>query len=728
MLARCPCSRLVHSFLLVQTRYASHSTTLSSNATRAPRTSPSVNLALAAKVKRLALHPRNASDPTADVFNSTLVRIKQALKEKDAHIVLEYWKYLKDKNLLHFLGSSQLEPMSRLILTAFVPARQSTQSAKPWSPMEQELVEDVAVVAAAGRSPELLTSTILFHIQQGNPQAAIDLYSKFRKLEVQAGRDNPAFSNDTKLLAPTPVPPSLARLPPLLAVIAAYAKLNSFQGAMKTYLEHPLPLNTLATRKFSANLAFDPALQSQVAAWIKRFDVARWVSQPPMLSRHVARCAHTRNLNRLQQLYQGILSGITGPDAYIAADVSQQTETKFMSMTETCWSAFLVGFLQCLEKNHAAQVWDDMTSLGVQPGVSTWTALLDTYGHLGAVDEALSAWDMMHNQGVNPDGLTYRALISILFNARKPDDAMQIFRMFQDNLQKTCKPDQLLSVYNTVLNGLLLVGRYEAASTVLEMMRSGSPKPDIISYNTFLAYHARRLNFKALALVIEDMVAAGMRADVFSFSTILSALLKAGREDAPEMILRLMRKQGVQPNVTIFSAIIDQQMREGGEHNLRAVTKMLDEMEKDPDLKPNEVTYTSILMGWYRGHWLDSKQAEEWRKDIARRMEEADIKFTLPAYHTLLKACLNYPHPEGLDAALAYYREMQERRMPFTQLTWYILLAGLILRDEWSLANEMVGEMQKSKVQVNKQIMKLVDSIRKGPARMHNSQPAEYVQ
>jgi hypothetical protein len=170
---------------------------------------------------------------------------------------------------------------------------------------------------------------------------------------------------------------------------------------------------------------------------------------------------------------------------------------------------------------------------------------------------------------------------------------------------------------------------------------------------------------------------------------MLSAMLKAGRDDAPEMLLSIMQKQGVRPNAATFSAIIDRQMLKQSEKDLQAAVRILDHMERDENSRPNDVTYCSILVGLYRGQWLSVEQAEEWRKDIVKRMEQRGIEINLPTYHTLIKACLEYPHPEGLQHALEYYHEMVRRKVPLVQTTWYILLAGLLQRGNGQLRRNL---------------------------------------
>jgi len=183
---------------------------------------------------------------------------------------------------------------------------------------------------------------------------------------------------------------------------------------------------------------------------------------------------------------------------------------------------------------------------------------------------------------------------------------------------------------------------------------------------------------------------------VFTYTTILSALLKAGKTDAAEIVLTLMDKQGLKRNVALYTALIDHQLREGGERNFKAAMKMLEMMENDPQNPPNEITYTSVLSGLYRLPWMEPEEVTKWEADIMKRIRQRGLSLGLPTYHLLMKACLLYPHENGVHQALAYLEEMKRREIPIINKTWYILLAGLLSRGEWDTADKLVVEMYAS--------------------------------
>ncbi|KAF9462125.1 hypothetical protein BDZ94DRAFT_1166391 [Collybia nuda] len=563
---------------------------------------------------------------------------------------------------------------------------------------------------------------MLAHIQRDNPDDVIRLYRKF--MDMIGDRDK-KFVEDTAGSLEKQQHSFLAidersntfnhpsgRVQLLLAVITACAAHVSFQKALEMCLVTPIRFHAYTTQAFTRKLDFNPSLQQRVRIFVKRLNTARLVARPPSLSKQITNLSTPKGFKVLQSLYQDIISGLSGAEAYIAADPSAITSTKPISMTEVGWTSFLVAFLKLNRRDLASKIWSDMAHFGVKPGISMWTALIDAYDSKRAVDESLAAWNMMLAQGLKPDGLTYRAMISTLFHGGRPEDAMKMFQTFRKELLLSCPAPHALSVYNTVLHGLLYAGHPGEADVVLRSMEVKGPTPDVVSYNTFLAYHGRRGDFKALAVVVTKMASMKLTGDVFSFSTILSALLKVGREDAPEMMLGIMEKQGVRPNVATYTAIIDHQMRERQEKNLQAAVRMLGRMEQDAELHPNEVTYTSILAGLYRGQWLPVEKAEEWRVDIVDRMKKRGIQFTLPTYHILIKACLEYPHSDGLNGALMYYRDMVERKVPLVNTTWYILFAGLLQRGEWKIADELIEDMFETDLQPTGALLELVSKIK----------------
>ncbi|KAG1749882.1 uncharacterized protein EDB91DRAFT_1110194 [Suillus paluster] len=637
------------------------------------------------------------SDPDINFFDEKVVELRLSLKAGDIARVGELWSQLEDRKLLRLLGRELRgfsERAARLC---------PTDSTEAWDADGRSVIEDIAVAAACEGAVNALTACMITHIKRGDSQAALDLYRRFLAHSSNQSASEPLPStlgedvDDANGLALNILGDQLSHQPSfslVLAAIAAHALEDSFEGALKIMLENPVRVNQSTQKEFMASFD-DISFREKVQSYVRRLDIARLISRHHSLSTHITNLAGNQDLSRIEKLYRAIIDGLYGSEPYLAAHDSQKSSQKPVVVQEINWAAFLTGFLRCHRRDLAEKLWHDMVKHGIQPGVITWTALLDGFDSMGEADAASTSWDNMISQGIRPGILTYRAVISTLFNARKPDDAIEKFAEFKQGLANGSLPDteDALSVYNTVLHGLLNNGRPGDADALLQNLRQKGPKPDIVSYNTFLRHHGRRGEFRAVSVLLECLREDGLTGDAFTFSSVLSALLKVGRTDATDLVLSLMKKQNVEPNVAVFSAIIDQQLREPSEQGLRTAMELLQKMETNPDAQPNDVTYTGVLASLHRRVWPDTALAEECKRYVLKRMKERNIRSNRVTYHILIKACLENPEAEGLRGALGYYREMANRKVPMNYDTWYILLHGLISREEWAVADEMVEDL-----------------------------------
>lgn len=635
------------------------------------------------------------SDPDINFFDEKVVELRLALKAGDVARVGDLWSQLEDRKLLRLLGRELRGFSERAAHLS------PTDNTEPWDPDERKVIEGMAIVAAYVGAPNALAACMITHIKRGDSQAALDLYTRFLVHSSNQTANEPLPSGedvkDANGLALNILGDQLPHQPSfslVLAAIAAHALDNSFEGALNIMLENPVRINQAAQKEFLASFD-DVSFRAKVQGFVLRLDIARLVSRHHSLGIHITNLADNQDLPRIEKLYRAVIDGLHGPEPYLAAHDYQNSSQRPVVVQEISWAAFLTGFLRCHRQDLAENLWNDMLRCGIQPGVVTWTALLDGFDSMGEADAACGSWDNMISQGIQPGILTYRAVISTLFNARRPDDAIEKFAKFKQELAKGSSPDteDALHVYNTVLHGLLNNGRPGDADALLQSLRQKGPKPDIVSYNTFLRHHGRRGEFRAVSVLLERLREDGLTGDAFTFSSVLSALLKVGRTDATDLILNLMKKQNVEPNVAIFSAIIDQQLREQTEQGLRAAMALLQKMETNPDAQPNDVTYTGVLASLHRWASPNTALAEECKKYVFKKMKERNIQPNRVTYHILIKACLENPEPEGLRGALGYYREMANRKISMNYDTWYVLLHGLISREEWAVADEMVEEL-----------------------------------
>lgn len=647
-----------------------------------------------------------APDENINVFNTTATKLRSALKAGDILIASKYWSSLEEKGLLPILGVALVEGYSKLVTNLIPVNNQSTV----WTDAERAAAEKIAIgTATIGKATGALSACMLNNIRRGDPDAALELYTKYLSLseglvsgntmseEVEPDKGPHDQDNTLGLsVLDKTITYSAGRSQVLLMAIAAHAMKDSFTDAVRTYLQTSVRISQNSLKAKSNALAFDPALQAKVELYIPRLHIARLIANPLSFSHHVGNLVNAHAVDRLKKDYNAILQAISEPGAFAVLHPDALTAVKPILFEETSWGCFLTAFLRIRREDLAEKLWDDMVAHNVVPGVITWTALFDGYDSLGKVEETLAGWKTMLSQGVKPNAFTYRALISVLCTARRPDDALKILKEFEEKVSnKSTSSDKSSPLYNTLIHGLLTNSREDDAFSVLQKMQDQGPKPNLVSYNTFLRYFGRKGDFKGLGLILERLTTDGLIGDTYTFTTILSALLKAGREDAEEITFNLIKKQNVAPDIGFYTAIIDHQVRLKDPKNLKVALNILKRMEQDPEVHMNVVPYTSILAGIYRVHWLEPEVANECAEYVVSRMNGRRIRPNRVTYHILISASLENRQPEGLRNALALYREMRKRGIKMANDTWFVLLNGLVERGEWAMANELVGDLRK---------------------------------
>jgi pentatricopeptide repeat protein len=692
-----------------------------------------------------------------DRYNEIIADIRCALDARQRpKELLELWKQLDKLNVFHTLGHVQLAPLSTLMIETFLGNTSKTVKNKAMrkenkgkgqnldedgkagmiglEPSLKTMVKKIAFLAARNDSWDAIVALMRYYIKEGDTKTVLILYDKFMSLvgdknlkmdqELQGeggirdeeevervGETKNLLVTDSELKSRRPPLIYAGRVHLLTAVVIAHIMNGSFKEALGVCLATVVQLDETQTKAFIAQaLSHDSNLRAKLNQALEQITVACLISRPAAFVYHVTRLGALKEGRSLEQLYNVIKAGLGGREAFLVADPSLVTESKTIALTAVGWNALLSALLKCEKKDIAGQLWDDMTTFGAPPGISMWTALIDAYGQIHAADDALATWNMMRQQGIEPDTLAYRAIISTLFKGRRPKDAMVMFEAYR--VLPVEEGPHRLSLYNSVLHGLCASYDGEAEALRLrEIMETEGPKPDLITYNTLINFYGRRQQFQGIAATLRAMQLAGFDGDVFTYTTILSALLKAGKRDGAELVLALMDKQGVKKSAALYTSLIDDQLRQGGESNFQAAMQMLASMEKNPHSPPTEITYTSMLRALYSLSWMDPDELQRTEANILQRMRHRKMSLSLPAYHHLLKACLVYPHGNGVEQAMAYYEEMKRREIPIINRTWYILLAGLINKGEWGIASKLVEELYTSGIHPKGPLLDLVHQI-----------------
>ncbi|KAI0080284.1 hypothetical protein K474DRAFT_1637905 [Panus rudis PR-1116 ss-1] len=664
------------------------------------------------KIPPLPEAARALSAADADTFNAIIPSLQNAIVTGDMKKASSIWFRLSPK-MIEALGPPSLDTFSRSIASWCKHHVNGKIDMQTWHG-----VEVISLATASGGYPEGLIELMLLHIGRHNSEAVLKLYGRYffhvqesnafisDAEEGEGEQPSEQLESSSLSLEEREEQMVVSHLPfvhtaVLLSAVTAFAMQNRFRDALRTTLQTRTRITPTNLKGFLRRLPPDSPLREQVSQYATQIDLARLLKRRFSLSTHLANLARDRADKSLATLYTNIVRELSSPNSFVTLNPTKVGSSVPFLAPDNLWASFLTAFLRVRRLDLAERVWDDMARLGVISDAAVWTALLDGYTEMGPsmVDRALASWNLMREQGITPEPLTYRALINGLFLAGEINTAKRYFEEFQRERSKLAnvQDSTVLLVYNTVLHGLLFNSKEDEAQELLQRMRDHGPHPDIVSFNTFMRYYSRKDDLRSIASILQMIDAEGLAGDAFTFSTLLRVLLKV-RKDAMEMVFKLMEKQGVKPNAALYTGIIDHLLQQDNAEDVVAAMELLTKMEQDAsgEITPNQITYTNILTRILRATWLDPGRVEEYESDILRRMKERNITPTRVMYNLLIKASLDNPEPQGLHNALRYYRDMMAQRVLPSGDTWYNLLHGVVRRGEWSLAHELVDEMDRT--------------------------------
>ncbi|KAH8835273.1 hypothetical protein DL96DRAFT_1573579 [Flagelloscypha sp. PMI_526] len=655
---------------------------------------------------------RAARENGAQAFNEHAPRVLHAIRSLQAGPLQFNWAALKQNELI----SSPRHPFLHEYSNAI---QEQYRNGQPdyWDPRMHDLLQDIAVHAAVYRCTNGLEVCLLWLIRTRNFTLVKELYGRFmhglgeneswEDDEDDSSREDQGLAGmtlHTRQSSGFLVP---GRVNILLALIAAHAGENDFAGAFRICLQTTTRFTPSFTTPFIRSLSYDQPFQARVSTFVERLVVARLLSFPSELQRLLQTLQKPGSDQALERLYQNVIQGMTGEDAYISASDSL---SRTVTMPHEAWAFFLKAFIRAGRQDLAGKLWTDMNTFGIPRSATIWTAALEGYVETKRALEATTLVKVMEQQGVVFNHRAYMVAIGAYYQAKQRFEAWALFQKFLRQSNPRPNQQEVLDVTNTVIRGVLRMNQTKEAEDLLSSLRKSGPAPDTLTYNILLAHYARRQDFHALGRLVGEMASEDISWDVHTFSTILNALEAAGRPDATDMVIQMMRRQNVRPTTATVTAIIEQQLKEQKEANLQTAWKLFTMMEQDPELKPKESTYSVMLNGILRGHWLPRDVAIRYRGEILGRMRRDRIVRTNETY-------------QGPAEAMSYLRQMEAGRLVISVQTWRVLLYGLENFKAWPEALEVVGKLEKSKKYMSPSLTLKVEKIKKHA----EGQPAAYM-
>jgi pentatricopeptide repeat protein len=285
-------------------------------------------------------------------------------------------------------------------------------------------------------------------------------------------------------------------------------------------------------------------------------------------------------------------------------------------------------------------------------------------------------------------------------------------------------------VFNSFINLLLLQPRGEGTALALSLFEylASSENPyhlDIVTINTVLRHHAGLKDTKAMLNILERLPSMGdpkspLKPDVITYTTVIDGLLSAENRKLANHLLGNMQDAGIQPSMHTYSLLIADLANTGMRHHLLAAEQMITSMT-EAGMKPNEVTWTSLVGGYFKGGYT----TDAW--STLARMRVLKVPFNRVTFNMILRWCagsasvqmegpiLRYintalrmsskpqrktDQSRGQNLCLDILDAMQAAHIRPNEDSWFLALDGLMRARKWNEAFAVSEEMKRKRFDV----------------------------
>ncbi|ANB11267.1 Pentatricopeptide repeat-containing protein [Sugiyamaella lignohabitans] len=231
-------------------------------------------------------------------------------------------------------------------------------------------------------------------------------------------------------------------------------------------------------------------------------------------------------------------------------------------LPESVYARFISCFAESTRVKDAFEVWNHMIEHEVEPTILSWNSLLRA-GALSRVDKTevfTKLWGEMVESGVKPNSESFRSLIDFCFRTGKPEQALQVLDRIQEGKEEGVTVT--LTMFNTVLDGLLRLGKVTEAEGLLREGLTQGYSPNVVTYNYFIRSYIQLGQFEKANAIVQEMIAANVRPDISTYTNIIDSVFKQARKqgfDPQQQIYDLfveMGREGIKTNAISITAII----------------------------------------------------------------------------------------------------------------------------------------------------------------------------
>ncbi|BBH00650.1 Pentatricopeptide repeat superfamily protein [Prunus dulcis] len=322
--------------------------------------------------------------------------------------------------------------------------------------------------------------------------------------------------------------------------------------------------------------------------------------------------------------------------------------------------------------NEALRLLEEMFLMGCTPDVQTFNDIIHAFCKVNRTHEAARLVDRMLLRGFTPDDVTYGVLMHGLCRTGQVEEARAL-------LNKVPSPNIVL--FNTLINGYVMSGRFDEAKVVLYdgMLGSGC-EPDVYAFNILIHGLCKKGRLGSARELVNEMEIKGCEPNVITYTILIDGFCKEGQLEEAGDVLNEMSYKGLSLNIVGYNRLISALCKDGKVHEALKVFSEISSNECKPDI----FTFNSLIYG------LCKVDKMEEALGLYRDMVLEGVIANTVTYNTLINAFLTRG---AIQEALKLVNEMLFRGCPLDKITYNGLIKALCKAGAVEKARGLFEEM-----------------------------------
>lgn len=299
---------------------------------------------------------------------------------------------------------------------------------------------------------------------------------------------------------------------------------------------------------------------------------------------------------------------------------------------------FIMAFTAFHQPQRSVHVWDSMVSIGLNPTLKTWTALIEGCRRSKNAVGLENVWKKLLATGAELDDAVWSARIVGLVECRQPeaglralDEMLRLSRIKPDDPAVAKLTRKIVSV-NAAVAALIRLNAMSAAMKVLTWAAENGIEPDLSTYNTLLRPMVRQGNFQQVDSLLKMMKGQGVQPDAATFTVLLDGLIGSTKDSSPDeqvqMVSRLfsdMEAAGVHANMETFARMMHLLLCEPGA-NATAAVDAIRGFIRGKGLKASPYIYTILIDHYFSQTPPDLAAIDGLMEEGGYRLEDGSLQ------------------------------------------------------------------------------------------------------